>query len=465
MKSLSFAVLALAITIAAPASAAPAQDLARAEALFAAGDYVAAAKIYDTVLAREPNNLDALLAVSEMSLDLEEYDNALAYAQAAVRVAPDNPDAVAARGWAYAAVGQTEKARTDFEKVLAEAPHTKALEGRAWLFNDAGDHVRALEDFQAAYRADPSQIGALVSSGHQLAELGRPEEAMIVFDRALSSEPENYYALASKAGQLSARGDLKAAVAVYQTAARLYPQDDELQVWLGSALSNDGSTAKAMDAYQKAVRLNPESRDGWWSQATLLYHDGEYRRAIRAYDRAVQIDPVNVTLLVDRGVARAAASDTAGGRADLEAALKIEPKSPYAHNGLGRLELTAERYDAAVKDFDAAISYLPTYSPAFVNRSIAYRELGRFDRALKDINQAITLAPDTPSYIAMKGVIYSRMGDHLQAVEAFDASLKSGPDDASVWWARAASKAELGDAAGAEADKAQARRLDPEVGG
>lgn len=83
---------------------------------------------------------------------------------------------------------------------------------------------------------------------------------------------------------------------------------------------------------------------------------------------------------------------------------------------------------------------------------------------MKDINQAIALAPDTPSYVAMKGSIYSRMGDHLQAVEAFDASLKGGPDDASVWWARAKSKAELGDVAGAEADKAQALRLDPEIG-
>jgi hypothetical protein len=33
-----------------------------------------------------------------------------------------------------------------------------------------------------------------------------------------------------------------------------------------------------------------------------------------------------------------------------------------------------------------------------------------------------------------------------------------------AWWRRGLAKAKLGDAAGAEADKAQARKLDPKVG-
>ncbi len=161
---------------------------------------------------------------------------------------------------------------------------------------------------------------------------------------------------------------------------------------------------------------------------------------------------------------RAFIGDNAGARADVEAALKIEPKSVYALHSRGRLELGAERYAEAVKDFDAAQAADPEHGSVYASRSIAYRELERYDRALKDINQALALFPDQPVYLAWKAEIYRRMGDHLQAVEVLDAALKGDPNVASVWWARGLSKAELGDAKGAQADKAQARRLDPKIG-
>jgi tetratricopeptide (TPR) repeat protein len=158
MKSLKFAVLALAIAAASPAAAAPQPDLARAQALLAAGEYGPAGDIYDAALARDPTNLAALLGGAKLNLQLESFDRALLYAQAAVRVSPQNADALVARGLALAGLQQNDKARADFDKVLAQGPHAKALEGRAWLWADAGDRHRL---------ALPAQVEELIAGGDQ----------------------------------------------------------------------------------------------------------------------------------------------------------------------------------------------------------------------------------------------------------------------------------------------------------
>lgn len=465
MKSLKFVALALVLAIASPAAAAPDPDLARAQSLQAAGDYDRAADIYDAVLARDPSNLAALLGGAQTSLEFELFDQALAYADAALRVAPNSADAFAARGLAYAGLKQNDKARADLERALAQGPHAKALEGRAWLWSAAGDHERAVEDFRAAYRADPKRVDPLVSVSYQLFELGRPGEAMAAVDEALKAAPDSDYALATRGRLLSAQGEFAAAVSVYQTLARRLPKDASVQVWLARALYDDGRSDKALETFEKAARLNPKSRDAWWGLAELLNEQGKSKLALQAYDRAVQIDPVNATLLTDRGVVRDDAGDSAGARADIDAALKVEPKSAYALNGRGRLDLSAENYEAAVRSFDAAVQSEPDYAPALANRAMAHQELGRYDRALKDINQAVLLIPNMPRFLAIKGDIYQQMEDHLQAVEAFDASIKGDPTAAFVWWARGESKAELGDLKGAEFDRAQALKLDPKVAG
>ncbi|MCR5880061.1 hypothetical protein [Phenylobacterium sp. J367] len=55
-------------------------------------------------------------------------------------------------------------------------------------------------------------------------------------------------------------------------------------------------------------------------------------------------------------------------------------------------------------------------------------------------------------------------GDHASAIQALDAGIRLDPTYAKAYWWRAASKATLGDAAGAQTDKAAALKLDPKVG-
>jgi len=51
----------------------------------------------------------------------------------------------------------------------------------------------------------------------------------------------------------------------------------------------------------------------------------------------------------------------------------------------------------------------------------------------------------------------------LLARDFYDAALKADPRDAAAWQARGEIRAALGDGPGGEADKAQARKLNPSI--
>jgi tetratricopeptide (TPR) repeat protein len=97
-------------------------------------------------------------------------------------------------------------------------------------------------------------------------------------------------------------------------------------------------------------------------------------------------------------------------------------------------------------------------------RSQVFLEQERYDRAVRDLDAILKIDPTAVLAHIQKGCVYREMGDHRSAVQSFDASLALDATDAQVWWWRGLAKAALGDAAGAEADKAQARKLDPKVG-
>jgi tetratricopeptide (TPR) repeat protein len=181
-----------------------------------------------------------------------------------------------------------------------------------------------------------------------------------------------------------------------------------------------------------------------------------------SYDRAIALDPTAAHLFVERGDLRLLAEDPVGALADFDAALKIEPNRVDALNSRGRYFLDVDAPQKALADFDAAAAIDADNVEVAGNRALALMKLGRHEAALKEADRAIKISPEAFGY-GVKAAIHADMGDHRLAVSALDEAIRLDADDPLAWWGRGEAKAKLGDAAGAAADKAQARKLDPRI--
>lgn len=143
-----------------------------------AGEQQKALALAERVIAREPNDLDHRLFASGVALGAKAVERAVAQAEAALKIAPANPRALAA-------AGRAEKERGNSDKSLAYFEKAQAIE-RAKLASSAASvaPLARSQTADSAWRELP-----LPSSG--LKSEGNPELGYLAPQSAFTSEPKN----------------------------------------------------------------------------------------------------------------------------------------------------------------------------------------------------------------------------------------------------------------------------------
>ena len=117
--------------------------------------------------------------------------------------------------------------------------------------------------------------------------------------------------------------------------------------------------------------------------------------------------------------------------------------------------------DAAIGDFDQALSLDPAYAMAQANRGLAYVAKGEFVQAMLDYDKAIELDPAYAPAYANRCWLFGYMGYGESALADCDESLRLDPDDADTLDSRAFAYWIIEDREQSRRDLVLARRLDP----
>lgn len=150
-------------------------------------------------------------------------------------------------------------------------------------------------------------------------------------------------------------------------------------------------------------------------------------------------------------------------KATYEALLKRQPGHAAARQGLAQAANELDRPDEALPILDDLIKTHPDVAALYVERSHSWDKKGDKVRALIDLDKAISLDPQSVDGLYARGVAHAQGKRLALAVKDFDALLKvDDSDPAALWW-RSRVKAELGDAAGAKADRDAALKLAPDL--
>ena len=133
-------------------------------------------------------------------------------------------------------------------------------------------------------------------------------------------------------------------------------------------------------------------------------------------------------------------------------------------NNRGNAYKSEGQYDRAIQDYDQAIRLDQNYAVTFLNRGVAYSGKTQYDHAIQDYDQAIKLNPNSALAFHNRGAAYSKKNEFSRAIQNYDQAIKLNPDYAAAFYNRAVAKQNNGDEAGAEADVAAAREINPNIG-
>lgn len=392
-----------------------------ANALLTDGQLDEALKLFNTIVAAEPQDAQSMVKIADIQRQQGHYDQALATIQKAKPLAQDSVELNYNQALIYDSLGRYDEAINTLRTLLdgtahADGKYTDGEKGNRAIFLERMGIIYKEQNKTAeavdVYKQMVHMGGDFARSGYQgqvdtYREAHMWKEATVAAAEAAKALPKDQSVQLMYAGQLADTGNAKEGIALAksQLSADGKAKDDrEVHLALGNIYIRMRQWADANTELTAAEALSEKPEEKlyiYFLRGTLADRQKQYDAAEAQFRRALTIDPQNATILnylgymlADRGVR-------------LGEALKMIQKA---------VELDPQNY-----------AYLDSLG-------WAYYKTGQYALAEENIHKAIERNGGDPTLHDHLGEVYEKTGKLKLAVSQWERSLteyaRSLPADA-----------------------------------
>jgi len=250
---------------------------------------------FDAIIAKEPNNEQALLGLA----DVMQKSGAVAAdiagtLQRANRANPQSSDARVALVTQYLRIAQPLAALSAAQEAAAALPtDVRVLDVLGQAQEAAGQHNQAIETYQRLAALEPRRM-SMEKLAERALRSGNYRSAVALYRNVIEQEPENYIALNNLAWAAGRIGDASA-VGYAQRAVKIAPDDAAALDTLGSLMVARGDVEHGVAHLRKARELAPKRLDIRLNYAKALIETGRKtvaRSELESF-RAASDDPAS----------------------------------------------------------------------------------------------------------------------------------------------------------------------------
>jgi len=326
-----------------------------------AGNLSQAAEGYRQILARNPDQPEALNLLGTVYHQTGNNDLATEFIGRAIAIDPDNPFFLDNLGTVYQVLGRLDDAETCYRKVIG---------------------------------LDPSFAGAHFNLGCVLLKQEQPDNAVTSFQNALALKPEYVDAYICLGNTFKVLGKMEQSLTCYLKALSFNPNYAEVHFNLGITLQELGKIEKAIHSYRRSLSLKPNFAEAHFNLGNALKTLCKIEEAIECYKDALSIRPDYVEAQLNLGIMFLNNGEPADAITIFRKALSLRPNNEFTHNfsGIAFQELGA--LEAAIDSYHTAIALRPDFAEAHCNLGNALREQGKLPEAVKCFQIALAIKPD-----------------------------------------------------------------------
>jgi tetratricopeptide (TPR) repeat protein len=209
--------------------------------------------------------------------------------------------------------------------------------------------------------------------------------------------------------------------------------------------------------YQRTV--DPVRAQQAYTDGVRLVRATRYEQAILNFDRAIDLKADFVDAYRMRGRAYVSIGKPDSAIPDLTKVMTFQPSDATVFVERGFAYVDKKDWSHATADANRALELNPKLARAYNLRATATRSTGDPLKALEDFSRAVELEPDLDNYF-QRAATYQLLNNHKQAVDDYTQALTVSPDQPHIYFARAESRAALGDSRGAQDDIRIGRQID-----
>ena len=321
--------------------------------------------LYEQVLQRQPQQLEALSVLGMLAYRRGELGQAYRYYQQLVTLQPNNADVHNNLGIILKKQGEIDQAITYYQRALTIKPNSPEYHHNLGKALAAKEEVtKATQHFRRAIALRADYGKAYVSLGELLQQQGEISQAITYLEKALTFKPNSFKLHNDIAEILKKQGNWEAAITHMHQAVEINPESAELRNNLGTNLMHQGKLAEAKEQFLTAISLKPGLGEAYINLGNVLTKQGEITTALHYLNQALRLNPNSAECHNQLGIAYKEQDKLTEAIHHYRQGIQLESASFGIHNNLGNALRELGQLEEADYHYHRALALNPNYSEA-----------------------------------------------------------------------------------------------------
>ncbi len=239
------------------------------------------------------------LSLQLLAAKLQEEDSNLRrqHFEAALRVAPQSPDARLQLAQFELSRGHPDRALPALAALVRDYPRFAAARISLIRTHDAlGEWPRAATLTEQALLDFPRHPAIAREAARATRRMERAEEALALFRTAIALRFDDANSHRSLMALLTELGRVDEAIDEMRLMLKLDPFDNSTGMHLAELLAANGSADEALRLFRQAKSLSPDEPEVHEREGRVLLQLGKRKEALAAFERSLQLRPQNPAL-------------------------------------------------------------------------------------------------------------------------------------------------------------------------
>ncbi len=351
-----------------------------------------------------PSSLQLQKLLIESYIKNDKLDKALALANDAIEIFPDDLSLIELRGNTLVKMERWSEGADEYKKIISKNDisfSTKMRIGTAFYSEALNDSsvIPFAQDVLIKIDRDSSdwQINAFLG---ELANKNNQDSLSLYYFRQSIDLAQLNSDLRIRLGQiLFEKADYINAAIEMERAVIKFPKNHVINLILGLSLAQNSDHQGALPYLKIAVDLSPNDLNSTLAYSFSLNQSKKEDEALIYLERALRIDPKNTQALGMMGL---------------------------IYDGKELYNKSDSIYAIAVAVDSTDILILNNFAYSLAERGID------LDKALRMVQKAIDKDPDNSSYLDTIGWVYFKLGDYNNAIEYIDKAIEQDESNATL---------------------------------
>lgn len=394
-----------------------------------ASDDEKALPFYEQIIKLNPVNVDAYNNMGGIYRRLKRYDESIAILNKALSFNKNNSEVKYNLGFTYKLMGKNDEACDCFEYVISENPNdVLAYNHLGSIYATKKDYQKSISIYKRGLQIDPNHPILQYNLARSYVAINSDLDAFKAFEAALRAKPSWKDAVKEYSALLNKYSRTKESCEVIQKAINLYPTDGHLYYLLGKSFLVQTDYESAVKSFEKAISLD-NTNPSYYEKLIFAYErEQKFDEGLEVAEKGIELFPNNIKIMREKVHLLFSAKKLNTGASVLKNLSELTTRDPHVKDLMGQYYICCDNKKNVALCFDKIRKLNPSYQNYLYNAAYRYIQVEKYEEAVKCLKVFSASQQKNPLPLILLARIEEFKNNYESAIEILKKALSMNPN-------------------------------------